>query len=125
MIGVGRSVRVYAFGEPVDMRKSFDTLAAVVREQMKQDVLGGSLFLFVGKNRRRAKVIFWDGTGLCVLAKRLEKGRFAAPWDRRGDDALVWTMSELALFLEGNELVGRLRLSPPVWTPDERRVAFT
>jgi len=125
MIGVGRSVRVFAFGEPVDMRKSFDTLAAVVREQMKHDVLDGSLFLFVGKNRRRAKVLFWDGTGLCVLAKRIEKGRFAAPWERRGDDALVWTMSELSLFLEGSELVGRRRLSPPAWTPSERRIAFT
>jgi transposase len=125
MIGVGRSVRVFAFGKPVDMRKSFDTLAAVVREQMKHDVLDGSLFLFVGKNRRRAKVLFWDGTGLCLLAKRIEKGRFAAPWERRGDAALVWTMSELSLFLEGSELVGHRRLSPPAWTPSERRVAFT
>jgi len=125
VIGIGRSVRVFAFGEAVDMRKSFDTLAAVVREQMKHDVLEGGLFLFVGKNRRRAKVLYWDGTGLCVLAKRLEKGRFAAPWDRRGADALVWIVSELALFLEGSELVGRLRLSPPPWTPDERRIAFT
>jgi transposase len=124
VIGVGRSVRVFAYGSPVDMRKSFDTLAAVVREQMKHDVLDGSLFLFVGKNRRRSKVLFWDGTGMCVFAKRLEKGRFAAPWDRRGPDALVWTMSELSLFLEGSEIVGRFRLSPPVCTPADRRVVF-
>jgi transposase len=124
VIGLGRSVRVFAFGEPVDMRKSFDTLAAVVREQMKHDVLDGSLFLFVGKDRRRSKVLYWDGTGLCVLAKRLEKGRFATPWDRCGPDALVWTMSELSLFLEGSAFVGRFRLSPPAYTPADRRVVF-
>jgi transposase len=45
-------------------------------------VLSGDLFLFVSKNRRRARVLYWDGTGLCVFAKRLEKGRFAAPWER-------------------------------------------
>ena len=123
MIGVGRRVPVYAFGAAVDMRKSFDTLSAIVREQVKHDVLDGALYVFVGKDRRRAKVLYWDGTGLCVLAKRLEKGRFAAPWDRK-KPVLEWTTSELALFLEGSELVGRVALSPPVWTRDERRVAF-
>ncbi len=123
MIGAGRRVPVYAHGAPVDMRKSFDTLAALVREHIKHDVLDGALYVFVGKDRRRAKVLYWDGTGLCVLAKRLEKGRFAAPWEKK--TLLVqWTTSELSLFLEGSELVGRVALSPPVWTPAERRVAF-
>lgn len=125
MIGLGRRVRVFAFGEAVDMRKSFDTLGVIVREQMRHDVLEGALYVFVGKDRRRAKVLFWDGTGLCVLAKRLEKGRFAAPWERRNKPLLEWTTSELALFLEGSELVGRVALSPPAWTPAERRVTFT
>ncbi len=126
MIGLGRRVRVFAFGEPVDMRKSFDTLSAVVREHIKRDVLDGALFVFIGKDRRRAKVLFWDGTGLCVLAKRLEKGRFSAPWAHNAKErVLEWTTSELALFLEGSELVGRVALSPPAWRPDERRVVFT
>ena len=108
------------------MRKSFDTLSAVVREQVGHDVLDGALYLFIGKNRRRAKVLFWDGTGLCVLAKRLEKGRFAAPWAlNKKTRVLEWTTSELALFLEGSEVVGRIELSPPVWKPEERRVTFT
>ncbi len=123
MIAAGRRVPVYAYGAPVDMRKSFDTLGALVREQIKHDVLDGALYVFVGKDRRRAKVLYWDGTGLCVLAKRLEKGRFAAPWERT-TTLVQWTTSELALFLEGSELVGRVALSPPVWTPGERRVAF-
>lgn len=123
MIGLGRRVPVYAFGEVVDMRKSFDTLSAIVREHVKHDVLDGALYLFVGKDRRRAKVLFWDGTGLCVLAKRLEKGKFAAPWEKK-KSVLEWTTSELALFLEGSELVGRVPLSPPAWTRAERRVVF-
>ena len=126
MIGLGRRVPVFAFAEVVDMRKSFDTLTTIVREHIKRDVLDGALFLFVGRDRRRAKVLFWDGTGLCVLAKRLEKGRFAAPWERKKKtDVLEWTTSELALFLEGSELVGRVPLSPPAWKPGERRVTFT
>lgn len=124
MIALGRGARVFAFGEPVDMRKSFDTLGAIVREQMKSDVLEGALFVFVARDRRRAKILFWDGTGMCVLAKRLEKGRFAAPWERK-KPRLEWTASELALFLEGSELVGRVALSPPAWSPDERRVSFS
>jgi transposase len=83
VINWARRVRVYAYGEPADMRKSFDTLSALVREKLKQDVLDGALYVFVGKDCRRAKVLFWDGTGLCVFAKRLEKGRFAAPWARK------------------------------------------
>jgi transposase len=123
VIGLGRHVPVYAFGERVDMRKSFDTLSAIVREHIKRDVLEGALYVFVGKDRRRAKVLYWDGTGLCVLAKRMEKGKFAAPWEKK-KPVLEWTTSELALFLEGSELVGRMALSPPVWTRAERRVVF-
>jgi transposase len=62
-------------------------------------------------------VLYWDGTGLCLFAKRLEIGRFAAPWQRRAEGPLRWTMSELSLLLEGSELVGRIRLSPEPWVP--------
>jgi transposase len=68
--------------------------------------------------------LYWDGTGLVVLAKRLSKGHFVAPWQRPGTGALQWTLSELALFLEGSELVGRVTLSPTPWRPEDRRVAF-
>lgn len=112
MIGSTRQLRVYACSTAVDMRKSFDTLSALVTDSLGRDVLSGELFLFVGKDRRRAKVLFWDGTGLCLYSKRLEKGRFVAPWKRETKGALVMTMSELTLFLEGSEFVGRLPLSP-------------
>lgn len=115
MIGLRSVRRVFAFGAPVDMRKSFDTLAAIARETMRRDVLRGDVFVFVGRDRRRAKLLWWDGTGLCVLAKRLSKGHFAAPWDVSTKGTLTWTDSELALFLEGCSEVGRVALSPSAW----------
>ncbi len=125
MIAMPRAVRVFAHREPVDMRKSFDTLAAIVRLAMANDIMGGDVFVFVGKRRRHAKVLWWDGTGLVLLAKRLEKGRFGAPWERLGGQPLRWTTTELALFLEGSELVTRRELSPPPWDPSELRLEFT
>ncbi len=65
MIAMPRAVRVFAHREPVDMRKSFDTLAAVVRLAMANDIMGADVFVFVGKRRRHAKVLWWDGTGWC------------------------------------------------------------
>ena len=75
--------------------------------------MSGDLYLFVSRNRIRAKVLLWDGTGLCVYAKRLEQGRFACLWRRREGELLTLSQSELQLFLEGCELIGRRRLSPP------------
>lgn len=120
MIGSTRQVRVYAYRAPVDMRKSFNTLTTLVVQGLGRDVLSGDLFLFVSKTRRRAKVLFWDGTGLCVFAKRLEKGHFAAPWSRPGEGPLALTVNELELLLEGSELVWKVPLSPAPWTPGDR-----
>lgn len=119
-----RAVRVWVHREPVDMRKSFDTLAAVVKLEMNNDVLAGDVFVFVGRRRRHAKVLWWDGTGILVLAKRLARIRFAAPWEKRGSGALRWTLSELALFLEGSDVVGRIALSPPPVDVAGSRVVF-
>ena len=116
MIGSTRRVTVHALAAPCDMRKSFDTLAALVVREMRLELLSGDVFLFVGRDRRRAKALVWDGTGLCVYAKRLEQGRFAAPWKVREGGTVRMTMSELALFLEGSELVGAQPLSPTPYT---------
>lgn len=109
MIGSTVSVRVYAYGAPADMRKGFDGLYGLVREHLAADPLSGDLYLFVAANRKRAKVLLWDGTGLCLYAKRLEKGRFAQLW---GDPPIELTVAELQLFLEGSGLVGKVRVSP-------------
>ncbi|RKG47904.1 transposase [Corallococcus sp. AB011P] len=113
MMGTTRRLAVYAYARPCDMRKSFDTLAALVTQGMGRDLLGGDVFLFVGRNRKRAKALFFDGTGLCLYAKRLEKGRFAAVWKRAQREAPVaLTLPELTLFFEGGEVLGRQSLSP-------------
>ena len=113
MIGSTRRISVWAHAEPVNMRKSFEGLYALTRLQMKRDPLQGDMFLFVSRNRRQARVLYFDGTGLVVIAKRLEKGRFNAPWE--GDREKPWqlTTSELSLFLEGSRLVGHFEVSPP------------
>lgn len=105
--------RVFACTCPTDLRKGFDGLAALVEQRFGRAATNGDLYLFVSRDRVRAKVLLWDGTGLCVYAKRLEQGRFAALWGRVRDGHVELTSSELALFLEGCREVGRRPLSPP------------
>ena len=80
--------------------KSFDGLYGLVRAM---NSLSGTVFLFVSKDRKRAKSLSWDGTGLVILMKRLEKGRFADVWSRK-----TMTESELALFFAGCRAVKEL-----------------
>jgi transposase len=99
-----KSHKVYIYSTPVDMRRSYDGLHGLVRDQF--DVLEGALFLFVSKDRTRAKCLFWDGSGLNLWMKRLERGRFADVFERA-----QFTLNELKLFFEGSKEVTR-RLSP-------------
>jgi transposase len=125
VIGLPRGVSVYAFDEPCDMRKSFDTLTALVTEHMPHDVFTGYLYLFVGRDRKRAKVLYFDGTGTCVLAKRLEKGQFTAVWKRaKSKRGLSLTLSELSLFIEGSEFAARMPLSPSLLSRSDLRTKF-
>lgn len=112
MIGSSRVVRVWGAPTPVDLRKGFDGLVALVEQQLGQDALSGDCFLFVSRDRRSAKVLTWDGTGLCIYQKRMGRGQFAALWDRVEAGVLKLTLAELSLFLEGADLRGRLPLSP-------------
>lgn len=119
--GVGR--RVFAQAAPADLRKGFDGLAALVRDHLASEATSGDLYLFVSRDRLRAKVLWWDGTGLCIYAKRLEQGRFAALWSRLEQGQVVLSAAELSLFLEGCREVGHRRLSPP--RVDPKRNLFT
>lgn len=112
MIELGPQVRAYALAAPVDMRKGFEGLYALATQALGRDVLSGDLFLFLAKDRRRCKVLFFDGTGLCLLHKRLSKGRFVSLWRQAAEPQLKMSRTELQLFLEGSEAVGRLPLSP-------------
>lgn len=115
MILSTRGARVYAYPEAIDLRKGYDGLYGLVKQGLGRDPLSGELYLFVNKKRRGCKVLVWDGTGLCIFQKRLEQGRFASPWK---EGAVVhMTQSELALFIEGCELVGRRALSPAAIEP--------
>lgn len=116
ILGTTRSVHVFAYPEAVDLRKGYDGLFGLVKQGLARDPLGGDLFLFVNKRRDACKVLVWDGTGLCIFQKRLEQGRFASPW-RESGEVVHLTTTELALFIEGCELVGRHALSPAAFIP--------
>ena len=108
--------RVFAYPEPVDLRKGYDGLFGLVKQGLGRDPMSGDLFLFVNARRKGCKVLVWDGTGLCIFQKRLERGCFASPW-RDDGEVVRFTSSELALFIEGCDLVGRRALSPPSTLP--------
>ncbi len=112
MTTLGPKTRAYALCAAVDMRKGFDGLFGLATQALGRNVLCGDLFLFVGRDCTRAKVLYFDGTGLCLLHKRLSKGRFPAPWRERQTAEWSLSLSELSLFLEGCTLVGKLALSP-------------
>jgi len=112
MIIGGVRGRVFAATKPTDMRKSYNTLARLVVEELGADPLSGDMYLFINARCTRAKVLLWDGTGMVILMKRLERGRFAAPWKRTADGVIKMSTSELSLFLEGSQLVFVGQLSP-------------
>lgn len=116
MIGTTRSLRVWAYPAPADLRKGYDGLFGLVVTGLGRDPLSGDCFLFVNRRRTMSKVLSWDGTGLCIYQKRLERGRFARLWGERDGSAVELTLSELSLFLEGSDLVGRIVISPPTLT---------
>ena len=79
MLGTSRSVRVFAYPEPVDLRNGYDGLFGLVKAGLDRDPMSGDLFLFVSRTRRLCKVLVWDGTGLCIFQKRLERRAPKAP----------------------------------------------
>jgi transposase len=79
MLGFPSGLRVYLAVEPVDMRKQFNGLWTLTVERLREDPFSGALFVFTNRDRNRLKMLYWDGTGPWVFAKRLEKGRFSWP----------------------------------------------
>lgn len=100
--GSGR--RIFLARQATDMRKSFDTLASVVREDLRADPLAGDLFVFVSKNRQRVKVLVWDISGFWLCAKRLESGQFAVPHASLSNKRCAHvelSVAEIQVLLEG------------------------
>jgi transposase len=100
----GLGVRIYLCTAPTDMRKGFDTLAALVRASLQYDPLSGHLFLFVGRNRDRLKILYWDADGFAVWYKRLEEGTFRLPAAKNAGASVELKASELAMLLAGIDL---------------------
>lgn len=95
------------------MRKGFEGLGGLVSEALGEDPLSGTMYLFVNRRRDRAKVLQFDGTGMRMLCKRIEKKRFVALWKFVEHDRVRLTKAELELFLHGSHLIGRFQVSPP------------
>lgn len=107
MLTLGTSGRIWVCVEPVDGRKSFDGLAAVVTAQLGRDPLSGDLFVFKNRRGDRLKILAWQGDGFALYLRRLEKGSFAFP---HADAAEVCvTATELAMILGGVEFVNTRR----------------
>lgn len=104
MLAFPRSVRILVAVQPVDMRKQFNGLWAAASEQLGEDPKSGAIFCFINKERTRLKLLYWDGTGVWVLAKRLEEGRFSWPAPSEPKAKLALTPEALALLVGGVEL---------------------
>jgi transposase len=107
----GLSGRVFLCTTPADMRKGFDSLAALVRDYLGNDPLSGHLFLFVSRGRDRLKLLYWDSDGYALWYKRLEQGTFRVPAVKSADPSVELRACELAMLLEGIDLKS-LRRSP-------------
>lgn len=99
MIAIPPGMRVYLAMGPTDMRKGFDGLSMLVQSTLAEDPFSGHLFVFRGKRGDLVKVLYWDGQGFCLFAKRLEKGRFVWPITKEG--AVTLTPAQLSMLLEG------------------------
>ena len=112
MITPPAGVRVWLAAGVTDMRKGFDGLAMLVQERLRRDPFGGQVFVFRGRRGDRLKVLWWDGQGLCLFAKRLEKGRFVWPSAAAGVVAL--SPAQLGMLLEGIDW----RMPVRTWRPE-------
>ena len=106
MWGLGPATKVYLAVGPTDLRKGFDGLYGLARDALGLDPLSGHLALFCNRQRNRLKILFWDGSGLWVCARRLEKGRYSWPSPREAQAAACVTLSpeEFALLIGGLDL---------------------
>ena len=99
MITLPSGTRIWLAAGATDMRRGFDGLAALVQLQLSEDPFSGQLFVFRGRRGDRVKILWWDGDGLCLFAKRLERGRFT--WPQATQGAVALTRAQLSMLLEG------------------------
>jgi len=112
MIGLAPETRVWLASGPTDMRRGFDGLALLVQETLKRDPHCGHLFVFRGKRGGLVKILWHDGQGMCLFAKRLEKGRFI--WPSPAEGVVAITPAQLGYLLEGIDW----RAPRRTWVPE-------
>jgi transposase len=111
MIGLPAGTRVWLAAGLTDMRKGFDGLATLAQSALTQDPFSGHVFVFRGRRGDIIKLLWWDGQGLCLFAKRLEKGRFV--WPQATSGAVSLTPAQLSMLLEGIDC----RMPTRTWQP--------
>jgi transposase len=116
-----RSVRIDLAIESVDLRRGHDGLAAIVQGNGALDLVAGHLFAFVGRRGDRCKILFWDGSGLVLYDKRLERGCFRLPQVGSKDKTVEIEVAQLAMLLDGMDYAGVKR--PRHWQPQLRQSA--
>jgi transposase len=99
MIAPPTNVRVLIATKPVDFRKGMDGLAALIAAELKLEPYSGVIYVFRSKRADRVKLLFWDGTGVCLLTKRLEGGKFR--WPKVEDGVMRLSPAQLSALLEG------------------------
>jgi len=109
MFGWGPATKIYLAAGATDMRKGFEGLYSLVRDRLELEPLSGHVFLFSNAQRNRMKLIYWDGSGLWVCAKRLERGCFRWPRAEAGQTKIVLSHEEMALLVGGIDLAGSRR----------------
>jgi transposase len=101
MLHLSASVSYYFYNQPVDMRKGFDSLSGLVQQHMQMNVLAGGIFIFINKKRNQVKLLLWEGDGLSLYYKRLERGTYECP---AIVDGFALTATQLQLILQGIQL---------------------
>jgi transposase len=109
MLMLPASVRIFIATERIDMRKSFNGLAGIVRDYLEIEPTSGHLFVFVGKQADKIKILWWDRDGWALFYKRLEQGRFRLPADTPSKKEVEISSIDLGLILEGIDLQGAKR----------------
>lgn len=115
MLTLPPAVRVYVASAATDMRKSFNGLQVAVQDVLREDPFGGHLFVFFNRRRDQVRILFWDRSGFCILAKRLERASFHIPTCDEAQTHVCLDAAELALILEGIDL--RHAKRQPRWQP--------
>lgn len=111
MIAPSPGTRIWIAAGATDLRRGFDGLAALVQTRLAADPFSGHIFAFRGQRGDRIKLLWWDGDGLCLFAKRLERGRFV--WPRATNGVVSLTPAQLSMLLEGIDWRRPVRTAPP------------